>query len=101
MLIDAGVMTELDVIALGILCHDYQDYIESRALVRELGLFTQSTKKTPTKHPAVRVMETARANYIAMLKEFGLTPASRTNVERVPSDGADSDAEWDRLDREF
>ncbi len=35
-----------------------------------------------------------------MLKEFGMTPASRADVTVVPNQGAGAD-EWDRFEEEF
>ena len=97
MLQEWGIMAETDVDALALLCTQYQIYEEALKIVQVEGFTTTSSKGTETKHPAMRVLEGAQDRVLSMLREFGMTPASRSNVSVVAGYGQGS-SDWDDFD---
>ena len=71
-----GTLTRADVRAFCLLCECLATEHEARAIVAAEGL----TVGTQT-HPASRILATARQQSANLLKEFGLTPKSRTGVD--------------------
>ena len=92
-----GLLTELDVTALALLCQAHEHYEQSRAIVAAEGFFTEGATGTLVKHPAVRVMDGAWDHLVLLMKEFGMTPAARTRISVQPV--AATESEWDELDR--
>ena len=65
-----------------------------RALLAE-GFVTATAAGNPKGNPAARVLAEARQHAAQMLKDFGLTPSSRGQVEGWPSRAErDADREW-------
>ena len=65
-----------------------------RALLAE-GFVTATAAGNPKGNPAARVLAEARQHAAQMLKDFGLTPSSRGQVEGWPSrQTRDADRDW-------
>lgn len=98
-----GVLTRVDGIALELLCDAYAEWVAARDVVRRKGT-TYTTKtangRVTRPHPAVRIAAEAWRRVHRMLLEFGLTPAARTRVNRVPTgdDGRPQDP-WEDIKR--
>lgn len=96
-----GVLTTADGLALELLCDAYAEWDAARNAVRRYGT-TYSTKTKSGKmvrpHPSVRIAAEAWRRVHRMLLEFGLTPASRTRVGRVPVEDDEKPADpWEEL----
>ena len=83
-LIELGLMTNIDVVSLGIYCDAYSKYVEATLQIQEDGLTVehinnQGAKNTVT-NPAVQVAN----KYADLIKkfviEFGLTPSARAKL---------------------
>jgi P27 family predicted phage terminase small subunit len=65
-----------------------------RALLAD-GFAIATAAGNPKGNPAARILAEARQHAAQMLKDFGLTPSSRRQVEGWPSrDKRDADREW-------
>ncbi len=77
LLIKAGALDELDRSAFTTLCRTYDKMcIADNQLLTE-GLTIKGRQGAPVKHPAFSIWKVAHDNYVALLKQFGLTPAAR------------------------
>ena len=79
----AGLLTEIDTLALGMLCEAFANYLEARAMVNEGGkgqLVVKSDKGNLYQHPAVAVMVGARGEVLRWAREFGMTPSTRSRI---------------------
>ncbi len=85
------VLTEADGIALANLCVDYSLLQEAQAALVKTGLLTKN-KKTEMIHqnPLIKVVAQTTDRVSRGLREFGLTPASRSRIQTV-SDPKGSD----------
>ena len=86
--VDMRVGTRADGVALALLADQLALYLELRQQVREEGAVIEvegsqgQTKKMP--HPALPAMQTAFGSVHKMLREYGLTAASRSSVDAQP-----------------
>ncbi len=94
-LIDAGLLTSLDMFSLEILCAAYGEYRQAheaifRPMDQETGKRTERTieqylrGRNAHTAPEITVMKAAFSQYKAMLAEFGLGPASRNRIDVAP-----------------
>jgi P27 family predicted phage terminase small subunit len=87
------VLTALDATALALLCSAVEEYVKADAVLRAAEAdaqpyCTKSARGTTT-HPAARIKAKAWSNAVALLKEFGCTPAARASVDIPPPAPAD------------
>jgi P27 family predicted phage terminase small subunit len=75
------VLTEADGIALANLCVDYSILLQAQEALAKAGLLTK-TQKTGVIHqsPLLNIMAVTTDRVTRALREFGLTPASRSRV---------------------
>ena len=84
-----GILSEVDALALELLCEAYADYLGARAEIKAFGSETYATEtangdKMYRSHPAVAQRNDADRRIRGWLAEFGMTPSART---RVRADG--------------
>ena len=99
-----GLITRVDLGSFHSLCSWYGIFREAEDLVRAKGLEVEedvySAKgelvgtKTIT-NPMIAVMDKAQKNYLAMAKEFGVTPSSRAGLTFEKKESADPFSEFD------
>jgi len=93
---DAGVLTVLDQVALGLLCKAITDYllaceiVEAEAgqvkeddrgnLMPAMRFVTVTDKGNLIQHPGVGVMNRAWERVVKLLREFGMTPSARASI---------------------
>lgn len=75
-----GLLTEIDGMALGMLCESFAQYVEARRVVDQEGMLVESDKGNKYQHPAVGLMKSARVEVLKWAREFGMTPASRSRI---------------------
>jgi P27 family predicted phage terminase small subunit len=81
---DMNIATQVDGLALSMLADQVSLYVETRNLIRRQGLFEESegsqgqiVKKA---HPGLPILNQCLGNIHKLLREYGLTAASRSNV---------------------
>lgn len=75
-----GLITDADYVALCAYCQSVDTWISAEKIKRIDGLVITTSNGTEVQHPAVNVANSALANILKFGREFGLTPASRTNL---------------------
>jgi P27 family predicted phage terminase small subunit len=98
-----GIVTKVDIGALhsccswfGMMC-EAQDIVSAKGLEVEIERFSpkgESYTVTET-NPMIAVADKAFKNYIAMCREFGLTPSSRTRISAPSQSESDKFGEFD------
>lgn len=75
-----GLLTEIDGLALAMLCEAVGQYVEGKEIVEREGAIAVSDQGNVYQHPAVALMKTARGEILKWAREFGMTPAARTRI---------------------
>ena len=88
-LTDAGVMSNLDVQALGMYCETYARWADANAQIQEHGPIVVSKNGYPTQSPYLQIVNKTFDQLKAMLVEFGMTPSSRTRIGSTKVEKAD------------
>jgi len=99
-LLALGMLTELDLYTLEVLCEQYGIYRELKDAITHLDIPGGRRKITIAKYlagqnsqtiPEYAAMRAAFERYTALLKEFGLSPASRSRMDipREPPQAVD------------
>lgn len=94
-LYEAGVLTEIDRIALAGLVTSYVRWIEAQEGLIKTGLLVKGPLGMPRQNPLIRIVIEAQAEYVRLLGEFGMTPSSRSRLR------VEKPAEPDEFAREF
>jgi len=89
-LLDMGVLTKVDRVALCAYCQCYADWCAAKKEVKKFGRILKAPSGYPVVNPSIGIANTAMREMRAFLIEFGLTPASRTRLKvEKPEDGVD------------
>ncbi len=89
-LLELGLLTKVDQIALSLLVEALAQYLDARDLVygtpqrRGDGICTPTQHGGQMLHPAVRLMEQSWEHVLRACREFGLSPAARRGVTSAP-----------------
>jgi P27 family predicted phage terminase small subunit len=75
-----GLLTEIDGVALAMLCESLAIYRQAKAALGDEGLVVVSDKGNSYQHPALGIMNSARADALKWAREFGMTPAARSRI---------------------
>lgn len=93
-LFNIGLLTELDDMALALLCQSWAEYLEASSKLRETGMLVKSPNGHPMMNPYLMIANQAIKKVRALLTEFGMSPSSRSRISTAGS-GQDSDnGEW-------
>ena len=84
-----GVLTQADQVALALLATAIADYIDACDQVAAEGSVVTSHQGSPYQHPAVGIAHRAHDRILRLLREFGLTPSSRTGLQVPAQDAGD------------
>ncbi len=79
-----GLFSELDYPALCHLCHAWHESEYLREELKKNGYTQTNDRGMITANPMTYMASNADKKLLAMLKEFGLTPAARRKVDKVP-----------------
>lgn len=74
------VLTEADYIALGLLCQAYSTGVQAQTELTKTGLLYRSKSGYIQQNPLVSIVQSSMDTVTKLLREFGLTPSSRTRV---------------------
>ena len=75
-----GLLTEVDGLALAMLCEAFAQYMAAKTVVDGEGLLLVSEKGNSYQHPAAGLMTQARGELLKWAREFGMTPSARTRI---------------------
>ena len=76
----AGLLTEVDGMALGLLCETFVQYQDARRIVERDGMLAISEKGASYQHPALGIANGARRELLTWAREFGMTPSARSRI---------------------
>ena len=91
-----GLMTELDDMALSMLCQAWVEYLEATDQVKKSGMLVKSPNGFPVLNPYLIAGNQALKKVRALLAEFGMTPGSRSRISAAAT-ADESDNEWAKL----
>ena len=80
LLVEMGLMTDLDVAALAAYCTAYSHWVEAEAALQKHGMLIKSPKGEPIRSPYWLVATKSMDQMRAFLTEFGMSPSSRSGV---------------------
>jgi len=90
-----GLLTEIDEMALAMLCQSWAEYLEASEKLRETGMLVKSPNGFPMMNPYLVIANTAVKKVRALLTEFGMSPSSRSRINAAgASAAADPGGEW-------
>ena len=76
------VMTEADTAALELYVHSWMRWKDATKQIADTSLIIMSPKNYPLQNPLLPIANKAQEQCLKILTEFGLTPSSRTRVNR-------------------
>jgi P27 family predicted phage terminase small subunit len=92
-----GLLTEIDDMALAMLCQCWTEYLEASAKLQETGLLVKTPNGQLTMSPYLVIANQAIKKIRALLVEFGMSPSSRSRISTAGG-GQDSESdEWSKL----
>ena len=83
-----GLLTEVDGLALAMLCEAFAQYMAAKTVVDSEGMLLVSEKGNSYQHPAAGLMTQARGELMKWAREFGMTPAARSRISVQAADDA-------------
>lgn len=95
-LLQYGLLTEMDHIAFRILCEYLAEYEECNEEINKRGRMVKGQKSTAVRHPLITVRNQAWDNVYRILGDFGMTPSSRARVKSSIDNGEDDDP-WSKF----
>lgn len=79
-LYECGLLTQVDQLALALLCEAFATFMAARAEVEREGMIAISERGGSYQHPAVSIMNSSRKELLTWLREFGMTPSARSRI---------------------
>jgi P27 family predicted phage terminase small subunit len=76
-----GLLTEIDVDALAILCQTWSNWCETERAIQKVGKVLVKPDGTLYKNPMVGMSVAYASQMKALIVEFGMTPSSRTKIK--------------------
>lgn len=77
-----NLMTDVDFQSLVLYCESYDRWRGCLDRITDTGYVTETDKGNLIQHPMLGVMNKAHDQMLKILVEFGMTPSSRTRVQR-------------------
>ena len=78
-----GLLTEIDGLALGLLCDSYGRYLEAEKKLRKEGELIKTEKGNLVQSPYLAIRNRHFDQIRRLLAEFGMTPSARANLETL------------------
>ena len=94
-LLACGVMTNLDSDALAMYCEAYSRWVDANEHLKATGMIVRSPNGFPQQSPFLQVSNKAFEQMKSLLTEFGMTPSSRTKVQR--KEGEEPTDPWQKI----
>lgn len=83
-LYDAGLLTAIDVTALGLYCEAFARWKDANARIVKYGTVVKSPNGYPIQSPYLAIANKAHEQMAKLLTEFGMTPSSRSRCAATP-----------------
>ena len=83
---DAGLLTAIDVTALGLYCEAFARWKDANARIVKYGTVVKSPNGYPIQSPYLAIANKAHEQMTKLLAEFGMTPSSRSRCVVVRPD---------------
>jgi P27 family predicted phage terminase small subunit len=83
-------LTEADYMALANLCQAYSRMVKAERKLAEAGLLYKTQSGYVQQSPLLSVINTSVETITKLCREFGLTPSSRSRIQLMSSEGAQS-----------
>lgn len=84
-LYNQGIITELDVDLLELLCINYEEFTEARKMVKTFGgPVVKSDKGNPFQNPYVSIANQCQERMMKIMSLMGMTPVDRQKVKAAP-----------------
>ena len=90
-----GLITELDDMALAMMCQAWAEYLEATEQVKKSGMLVKSPNGFPVLNPYLIAANQALKKVRSLLAEFGMTPGSRSRIQAAAVE--EPDDEWMKL----
>lgn len=80
---ELGILHQVDQAILAACCDAWARYMAARGRLKKVGPLVKPDNAAPYTHPLVTQLRDARADWLKMAREVGLTPSARTvlNIE--------------------
>lgn len=88
LLMTMGVLTQVDGMALGELCSAYSTLAGAQNQLNKVGILYKDDGGKIRPNPLLKVIAQQTAIVQSLMREFGLTPSSRTRIRTEPVVGA-------------
>jgi P27 family predicted phage terminase small subunit len=98
LLLGMKVLTEADYLALANLCQAYSTMVDAQTQVKKLGILYKTPSGYVMESPLLGIVKSEMAIINSLLREFGLTPSSRTRVATVAGESGTQNR-WAALGR--
>lgn len=85
----AGLLKQVDRVALGAYCQVYSRWVKAEAALKKEGMFVMSGNGYKIPHPANAVVNKTLVIMKSYLVEFGMTPAARMKVGTIEEKQSD------------
>ena len=92
-----GLLTELDDMALSMLCQSWAEYLEATDQVRKTGMLVKSPNGFPVFNPYLVIANQAVKKVRSLLAEFGMSPSSRSRIAATGAGHENESGEWMEL----
>lgn len=79
-----GVITTLDEAALAQYCEHFSIHQEALLLIRKNGLLVKNKRGLTHANPAIAIAHRTQEVLLKIMREFGMTPSSRTDIKTRP-----------------
>lgn len=89
---ELGMLTKIDRAALAAYCQAWARWIEAQKALQQFGTVVRSPSGYPMQSPYLAIANEAFRQMLALLTEFGMTPAARSRI-RVSRAGQESGAD--------
>lgn len=96
-LIDARIMTNIDVQALAMYCEAYALWRDATDKINTTGAVVKGKDGYPVRSPFLFVAQKAFEQMKSMLTEFGMTPSSRAKVSTTNGSESAPDDPWNQF----
>ena len=83
-------LTRHDTDVLLMACQSWAMMVEAKKLLARDGLLLKGRDGNPIKNPASMIFDKQQTHYLHLLREMGLTPASRSRVNSVEEQNTDA-----------
>ena len=96
-----GLLTNIDLTALGGYCACYADWIEAMQKIQEKGSLVKAQSGFPMQSPYLNIANKAMIEMRKWLVEFGMTPSSRSRVDAAPKKEKSELEKWQEESRKL